>query len=89
MENDNKAHIKQPKTYEEQIQLLKKRGLVIEDEIFAKKYIKNNYYRFSAYTLILKKDNLFHKEAHVDIAQLGFSENWEGIYRSDKIIKTT
>ena len=67
MGNDDKIHIKQPKTYEEQIELFKKRGLVIEDEAAAKTILsKINYYRLSAYTLTLKKDN-------------GFPENWRSI----------
>jgi len=64
MENDDKIHIKQPKTYEEQIELFKKRGLLIEDEASAIAILsKINYYRFSAYTLTLKKDNVFHENA--------------------------
>jgi len=44
MESDDKIHIKQPKTYEEQIQLFKNCGLIIEDEISAKTILsKINY----------------------------------------------
>lgn len=64
MGNDDTIHIKQPKTYKEQIELFKKRGLVIEDEASAISILsKINYYRFSAYTLTLKKDNVFHESA--------------------------
>ncbi|HLR11343.1 MAG TPA: Abi family protein [Sporosarcina sp.] len=67
MGNDDKIHIKQPKTYEEQIELFKKRGLIIEDEASAITILsKINYYRFSAYTLTLKKDNVFHENASFD-----------------------
>lgn len=67
MENDEKVRIKQPKTYEEQIQILKTRGLVVEDEMSAKNILsKINYYRFSAYTLTLKNDDLFHEGISFD-----------------------
>lgn len=67
MENDDIIRIKQPKTYEEQIKILKKRGLVIEDEIYAQDILsKINYYRFSAYTLTLKNDDLFHEGISFD-----------------------
>src|SRR5699024_11046353 len=64
MGDDETLRLKQPKTYEEQIQILKDCGLMINNEIFAKDILsKINYYRFSAYTLTLKKDNLFHEGA--------------------------
>lgn len=64
MGNDDTIHIKQPKTYKEQIELFKKRGLVIEDEAYAIAILsKINYYRLSAYTLTLKTDNVFHEDA--------------------------
>ncbi|MBL1225830.1 Abi family protein [Enterococcus sp. BWR-S5] len=47
-------------TYDEQIELLKKRNLVIEDENTAKKYLKSiGYFRLSGYwlTLCKSKDN--------------------------------
>ena len=53
--------VKPFKTIEEQINILEDRGLIIEDEEFAKKSLSNlNYYRLSAYTLTLRKDNLFY-----------------------------
>lgn len=54
--------IKRPRTYGEQIQILKDRNLVIEDEQYARKVLsKINYYRFSAYTLSLKDKDEFHE----------------------------
>lgn len=64
MVNGDNMHIKQPKTYEEQIDLLKKRGLIIEDESYAIDILsKINYYRFSAYTLTLNSNDIFYEGA--------------------------
>lgn len=44
------AEIKEPKSFEEQIEILKERGLIIEGEEFAKFVLSNvNYYRLTAY----------------------------------------
>lgn len=44
--------LKPPTTYQEQIDILKRRGLIIPDEGFAAEVLSNvNYYRFSAYLL--------------------------------------
>ncbi len=52
--------VKRPTTFEEQIQILKSRGLVIDDEDFAIRTLRHiNYYRLSAYTLSLKQDDKF------------------------------
>lgn len=65
--NDDLIHIKQPKTYEEQIELFKRRGLIIEDEVSAITVLsKINYYRFSAYTLTFKKNNVFNENTSFD-----------------------
>jgi abortive infection bacteriophage resistance protein len=54
------AELKQPKTYEEQLDILRGRGLVINDEVQAIESLKRlNYYRLTAYTLTFKKDDLF------------------------------
>lgn len=54
-------NIKEPKTYEEQIEILRCRNLSIKDEEFAKYIFRNiNYYRFSAYGLTLKKEEGYH-----------------------------
>lgn len=48
------------KTYEEQVALLKSRGLIISDEAEAKDILKRlNYYRLSAYSLTLRKNDEF------------------------------
>lgn len=47
-------------TIERQIEILKNRGLIIEDENDAKEFfMKNNYYRISGYTLSLRKNDRF------------------------------
>mgnify|MGYP003468992462 CR=1 FL=1 len=54
-------NVKSFKTIEEQIDILKDRGVIIEDEEVAKKSLANlNYYRLSAYTLTLRKDDHFY-----------------------------
>ena len=51
-----KIYNKNPTTYEEQISLLKKRGLSIPDEKRAKRYLQQiSYYRLSAYFLPYQK----------------------------------
>lgn len=63
MENGESLRIKQPKTYDEQIQIFKNRNLIIEDEQFAKNILSEiNYYRLSAYSLTLKTDDIFHED---------------------------
>lgn len=60
MTNNDKIRLKEPKTLNEQIHILRGRNLNIEDEVFAKKVLSQiNYYRFSAYTLTLKKGDTF------------------------------
>lgn len=56
-------------TINQQIQLLKNRGLIIpEDKLdLTKKFLlNNNYYRISGYTLTLRKDDKFYKNANID-----------------------
>ncbi|MBP1904218.1 abortive infection bacteriophage resistance protein [Paenibacillus turicensis] len=53
--------LKPPATFEEQIVILKKRGLIIDDEDAALKTLQRiNYYRLSAYGLSLKSNDRFH-----------------------------
>lgn len=55
--------LKQPKTFDEQIKLLKSRGLIINNEEKAKFILSNiNYYRFSAYLIHLKKEDDTYKK---------------------------
>lgn len=52
--------IKKPTTYEEQLHILRGRGLVIQDDGEAIAILKQvNYYRLSAYMLSLKKEDRF------------------------------
>ena len=64
--------IKPFKTIEEQIAILRERGLLIDDEEKAKMYLANlNYYRLSAYTLTLRKENMFYDNVHFsDVMQI-------------------
>jgi len=49
------VQVKPAKTFEEQLEILKSRGLLVGDEARAIKVLKRiNYYRFSAYTLTFK-----------------------------------
>lgn len=55
--------LKESKTFDEQINLLKARGLIIHNSEKAKFVLRNiNYYRFSAYLIHLKNDDDTYKE---------------------------
>ncbi|MDR3305917.1 MAG: Abi family protein [Clostridiales Family XIII bacterium] len=59
----NVGNTKEYKTYTEQVQLLRERGLRIDDEATAVEFLKRvNYYRFSAYTLTLQKHDRFYND---------------------------
>jgi len=52
------------KTIQEQIEILKSRGLIIENETAAKSFLlENNYYRISGYSLTLRTNDIFHEGA--------------------------
>lgn len=52
------AKLKDPKSFGEQIEILKGRGLIIDDEEYAKFILSNvNYYRFTAYLLTYKNED--------------------------------
>lgn len=52
------------KTLDEQIAILRSRGLVIEDADDAKEFLLlNNYYRVSGYSLTLRKNDVFTETA--------------------------
>ena len=52
------------KTLDEQLSILKSRGLQIPDEIAAKDFLlRNNYYRISGYSLTLRDHDVFFKSA--------------------------
>ena len=64
------------KTIDEQLELLRSRGLTIENETNAKNFLlKNNYYRISGYSLTLRKNDVFTKSATF--------QNIEDIYNFD------
>ena len=64
------------KTIDEQIEILRSRGLTIEDETEAKDFLlRNNYYRVSGYSLTLRKNDVFAKSATF--------QNIEDIYNFD------
>ena len=51
-----RTYNKPPKTFDEQIQILENRGLIINDRARAKRHLSNvSYYRMSAYMLPFKK----------------------------------
>lgn len=52
---------KSPKTFDEQIELIKSRGLIIDDEDRLRKYLKHiSYYHLSAYFKSFQKDDKFY-----------------------------
>lgn len=52
------------KTIEEQIEILRSRGLIIHDESQVKDFLLfNNYYRISGYSLTLRKNDVFFKSS--------------------------
>lgn len=56
------SEIKPFKTFEEQIEILKYRGLIIHDRERVIKTLQHvNYYRISGYTLTLRKNDVFYK----------------------------
>lgn len=60
MESKEIFSVKRPTTFEEQVEILKNRGLVIADFDFAVRALQRiNYYRLSAYTLSLKENDQF------------------------------
>lgn len=56
--------LKPPATFESNLQILKSRGLIIEDEDLAIRTLQRiNYYRLSAYGLSQKRNNQFFEGA--------------------------
>ena len=78
---DNYKPIKTSKTFKEQLEILKNRGLIINDETSALIILKEiNYYRLSGYMLSFKtKDDLF-------LSNITF-ENVYSIYKLDKQLR--
>ncbi|MBH9879406.1 abortive infection bacteriophage resistance protein, partial [Clostridioides difficile] len=72
------VEVKEEKTFDEQIDILKSRGLIINDKEDAKFVLSNvNYYRFTAYLLSFKNDDGSYKEG------ITFEEVYD-IYRFNK-----
>lgn len=68
---------KEFKTIDQQIEILRSRGLIIEDEAEAKDFLlRNNYYRVSGYSLTLRTNDIFSKSATF--------QNIEDIYNFDQ-----
>ena len=64
------------KSYDEQIALLRERGLIITDDVYARDVLKRmNYYRFSAYSLTLRENDRFFPE--VTLQDMLFTR-WNG-----------
>ena len=54
-------------TYHQQVELLKKRGLIITDDKRAEEILKRaNYYRLSAYSLTLRLDDVFYPDVTIE-----------------------
>ncbi len=52
------------KTIDEQLEILRSRGLIIDDDAKAKDFLlHNNYYRISGYSLTLRRNDVFSKSA--------------------------
>ena len=69
------------KTIDEQLEILRSRGLSITDDAKAKDFLlHNNYYRISGYSLTLRKDDIFSKTASfqniVDIYNFDHELTW-------------
>lgn len=67
MDEKQKINLKPVKTYEEQLEILKSRGLIVKDDAKALNTLKRiNYYRFSAYTLSFKENDQFYSGVTFD-----------------------
>lgn len=63
MDNDKNIYDKKPTTFEEQINILRSRNLLVEDEDKAKDILcRVNYYRLSAYMLSFKVNDAFKED---------------------------
>ena len=57
------ANVKDPTTYDQQLEILKSRGVEVNDEVFCKeKLMEINYYRITAYLLPFKNSDDTYKE---------------------------
>ena len=70
------------KSYSEQIALLKERNLIINDERYAENVLRKlNYYRFSAYSLTLRENDVFYEGVTFEdiVALYEFDKELRGI----------
>lgn len=77
MTEEKLKYEKPPKTIEEQISILRERGLVIQDEEMVKYYLTNiSYYHLSIYFKFFQEKNKFHKNTQFeDILKLYIFDN--------------
>lgn len=60
MDIHENTNLKPPSTFEQQIEILKSRGLIVDNDQYAISILKRiNYYRFSAYCLSFKRNDKF------------------------------
>ena len=71
------AKAKPFKSFQEQVDLLRERGLIIEDKEYAINILKQvNYYRLSGYTLTFRKQDVFNPDIRIeDIMQLYYFDS--------------
>jgi len=86
MENENKKpSIKQPTTFEEQVELYKSRKMEVKNSELAENFLKRvNYYRLSAYLLTLKDPAPSNKENYIEGTTF---EQLVSIYEFDKKLR--
>ena len=78
------------KNYDEQIALLRERGLIITDEAYARDVLKRmNYYRFSAYSLTLRENDRFFPEVTLQDMVALYDFDQESLKRSPGRISPT
>ncbi|MGL5086139.1 MAG: Abi family protein [Clostridium sp.] len=70
------------RTIQQQIEILKDRGLIINDKIYANRVLSHiNYYRLSGYTLTLRKNNEFNN--NITLEQVIQIYNFDSELRAD------
>ena len=73
---------KEFKSIEEQLTILKSRGLnIIDEEDFKNFLLNNNYYRISGYTLSLRKNDVFNKNI-TSSSVIEFHHSYKQVYVS-------
>ena len=80
------------KSYDEQIALLRERGLIITDDVYARDVLKRmNYYRFSAYSLTLRENDRFFPEVTLQdmVALYDFDQEFRSIiFKYGAVVET-